>query len=75
LAYPLFGIKKYRAASASVFCFSLKTDCHARIIGHSNFGLAKFIRSLKKRQWIVAAGHQRFALTDNTRKMVARVCA
>jgi len=46
-----------------------------RLTGHSNFGLAKFIRSLKKRHWIVAAGHQKFALTDSARKMVAGVFA
>jgi hypothetical protein len=46
-----------------------------RLTGHSNFGLAKFIRSLKKRHWIVAAGHQKFALTESARKMVAGVFA
>jgi len=44
-----------------------------RLTEHSNFGLAKFIRSLKKKHWIVAAGHQQFVLTDSTQKMVAGV--
>lgn len=43
-----------------------------KLTGHSNFGLAKFIRNLKDRGWIYRFGFQQFALNPAARAWVEK---